>query len=105
MIEGAALAAVLVVMVNGTPVKTDIDDYNLCIDTAEILKDEGKDAFCIPKTSDLSRVRNMMYTFMEMIQIMREEEALAKCERNPENLRHTNDPTRKIYDIHLPSIR
>jgi len=86
MIEGAALAAVLVVMVNGTPVKTDIEDYNLCIDTAEILKVEGKDAFCIPKTSELSRVRSMMYTFMEVIQIMREEESRAKCERNPENL-------------------
>lgn len=70
-VEGVALAAMLVVMVEGTAVQTHIDSYNTCQQTAELLKREGREAFCIPKQKETDRMRTMMWDFMDIIDAIR----------------------------------
>ena len=71
-VEGAALAAMLVVMVEGTAVQTHIDSYNACQQTAEALKREGREAFCIPKQKETDRMRTLLWDFMDIIDAIRE---------------------------------
>ena len=71
-VEGAALAAMLVVMVEGTAVQTHIDSYNTCQQTVEVLKKEGREAFCIPKQKETDRMRTLLWDFMDIIDAIRE---------------------------------
>ena len=84
MIPEAVLAATLVVMVDGTTIQTPMDSYVECQRSAKLLKQEDRDAFCIPRQKEMDRVRDMMWDFMDVIDAIRDRDERGKCIPFPE---------------------